>query len=78
MAGTVMTQRMSSPTMLVADWSLSSWRAWSRKNLSACANTDSAEYQRPFAARIDVSLFRFYIYSANSRPTTLPTTIVDI
>ena len=43
MAGTVMTQRMSSVTMVVADWSLSSWTACSWKNLRAWPNTVSAE-----------------------------------
>ena len=58
MAGTDMIQRTSSSTMHVCDWSASSWRAWFRKNLSACANMVSALTVWPLVAASSVSEFR--------------------
>ena len=58
MAGTVMTHRMSSLTILVEDWSESSWRQWFLKNLSAWANTFSASIFLPLAAWISTPLWR--------------------
>ena len=58
MAGTVMTHRISSLTILVEDWSESSWRQWSLKNLRAWANTFNASIFLPLAAWISTPLCR--------------------
>ena len=60
MAGTVMTHLTSSLVILVSDWSVISCRAWSRKKRSAWQNTVMAGIALPFAARMVVSLFRFW------------------
>lgn len=55
-AGTVITQRISSLTILVEDWSDSSCKQWSLKNLKACENTFSASIFFPLAAWISTPL----------------------
>ncbi len=56
MAGTVITQRMSSLTILVEDWSESSCRQWSLKNRKAWENTFRASIFFPLAAWISTPL----------------------
>lgn len=63
MAGTVITHLMSSLTILVEDWSDSSCRQWSLKNLNAWENTINASIFFPFAAWISTPLWRSYIVS---------------
>jgi hypothetical protein len=50
MAGTVITHRTSSFKILIVDWSLSSWRACSLKNIREWAKTFRAAISFPLLA----------------------------
>jgi len=76
MAGTVMTQRMSSITICVDDWLLSSFSAWSLKNRSACENRVIAANGRPLLARIVVSWFKSCQMNSSVLIKIKPTTTI--
>lgn len=70
MAGTVITQRTSSLTMIVADWEESSLRACSLKYRRAKANSCRAGNSCPLLDRIVVSEFSSWNKSTECQTTT--------